>query len=85
MKYKSPPSYISEIVFVMANLLILKFYNERFFDAMSIFNICTPILLYLVCCLLINLMDFIKQMHIEEMTGSSCEDESGLDSIISPV
>lgn len=60
MKYKSPPSYISEIVFVMANLLVLKFYNERFFEAMSIFNISAPILLYLVCCLLVNLMDFIK-------------------------
>ncbi len=69
LKNKSPPGYTSEIVFLMINLFILKFYSERFFDAMSFFNISIPVMLYLVCCLIINLLDFVKQMHIDEMTG----------------
>jgi hypothetical protein len=59
----------------MINLFILKFYSERFFDAMSFFNISIPIMLYLVGCLIINLLDFVKQMHIDEMTGSPVEED----------
>jgi len=60
LKNKTPPGYTSEIVFLMINLFISKFYNERFFDAMTLFNISIPIMLYLVCCLIMNLLDFVK-------------------------
>ena len=91
LKNKSPPGYTSEIAFLMINLFILKFYSERFFDAMSFFNISIPIMLYLVGCLIINLLDFVKQMHIDEMTGSPVEEDENsnessiFDQIISPV
>ena len=78
LKNKSPPGYTSEIVFLMSNLFILKFYSERFFDAMSFFNISIPIMLYLVCCLVFNLLDFVKQMHIDEMTGSPVDEDENM-------
>ena len=44
----------------MVNMLMLKFYSERFFDAMTFFNICVPIMAYLIGTLVLSLMDFVK-------------------------
>lgn len=68
------------MVFVTINLFLLKFYNERFFESMTFFYIAIPMMVYLICILFINLMEFIKLLHIEELSGG--EDDSG--ALISP-
>ena len=66
LKNSKPPSYKSEITFVMINMLLLKFYSERFYDAMTFFNISVPIMAYLICTLFANLLEFVKLLHIED-------------------
>jgi hypothetical protein len=55
----------------MVNMFLFKFYNERFFDAMSFFNVAIPMLFYLICTLFSNLLEFIKLLHVEELTGEA--------------
>ena len=50
----------------MLNMFFIKFYNETFFDAMTFFNIGVPLMFYLICTLFINLMKFIKLIHVED-------------------
>jgi len=69
-------------MFIMMNMFMLKFYSDRFFDAMTFFIMVVPLLGYLICSLFVNLMEFIKLLHIEELSGSLTEEESN--SIISP-
>jgi len=78
LKNSKPPSYISEITFVMVNLFLLKFYSERFYDAMTFFNISVPIMAYLIGTLFMNLLDFVKLLHIEELS------DGGSDQLVSP-
>jgi hypothetical protein len=66
LRHSKPPGYASELTLVMVNLFLLKFYNERFFDAMTFFIISVPMLAYLIGTLFINLMEFIKLLHIED-------------------
>ena len=54
-------------------MFLLKFYSERFFDAMTFFNVAVPMLIYLVCTLFSNLIEFIKLLHIEDLAGDSDE------------
>ena len=61
------PSYGSEVMFVVVNMFLLKFYNDNFFESMTFFLMSTPMLVYLICTLLMNLLDFIKLIHLEEM------------------
>lgn len=77
-----PPGYAAEIMFLMANMFMLKFYSERFYDAMTFFLLSVPLLGYLICTLFVNLMEFIKLLHIEEISGSLNEEES--QALISP-
>ena len=60
LRHSKPPGYSAELAFIMVNMLMLKFYSERFFDAMSFFNICVPIMAFLVGTLVLNLMEFVK-------------------------
>jgi len=76
------PGYMSEVMFVMANCFLLKFYSERFYDAMTFFLLSIPLLGYLVCTLIVNLLEFIKILHIEELSGSLTEEEAN--QMISP-
>ena len=82
LRNSKPPGYASELIFVMANMFMLKFYSDRFYEAMTFFLLACPLLIYLVCTLFVNLMEFIKLLHIEEMSGSLNEEEQN--SIISP-
>ena len=66
LRHSKPPSYASELTLVIVNMFMLKFYSERFFDAMTFFNIAVPMLAYLICTLFMNLMEFIKLLHIED-------------------
>ena len=58
-------------MFVMVNMFLLKFYSERFFDAMSFFNVSVPMLVYLIGTLFMNLMEFIKLIHNEDLAGDA--------------
>lgn len=78
LKFSKPPSYASEISFIMVNLFLLKFYSEGFFEAMTFFNIAVPLMLYLIVCLFQNLIKFMQLLQIEDMTSS---DE---DSLVTP-
>ena len=71
LKHSKLPSYASELLFVIVNMFLLKFYSERFFDAMTFFNISVPMLAYLICTLFVNLMEFIKLLHIEDNDSDS--------------
>lgn len=71
LRHSKPPSYASELMFIMVNMFLLKFYSERFFDAMTFFNVSIPMLIYLICTLFINLMEFIKLLHIEDLAGDT--------------
>jgi hypothetical protein len=76
LKNQKMPSYGSEVCFVVVTMFIAKFYNDRFFEAMSFFLLSCPFLVYLVGTLIVNLVEFVKLIHIEEMTGSLTEEES---------
>lgn len=79
LKVQKLPSYGSEVLFVIVNMFLLKFYSDRFFDAMTFFLLSTPMLLYLVVSLFVNLLEFIKLLHIEELSGSlTAEEAQGL-------
>jgi hypothetical protein len=78
LRFSKPPSYASEITFVMVNMFLAKFYSERFFEAMTFFNIAVPMMLYLIVCLFKNLIEFMKLLQIEDMSSS---DE---DSLVTP-
>lgn len=80
LRHSKPPSYASELVFVMVNMFLFKFYSERFFDAMSFFNVAIPMMVYLICTLFSNLMEFIKLLHIEDLAGGEVDDSQ----LISP-
>ena len=73
MKYAKPPTYVSELTFIMVNMLLLKFYSERFYDAMTFFNISVPIMAFLIGTFFMNLMNFVKLLHIEEMTDGGSD------------
>ena len=73
LRHSKPPSYASELTFVIVNMFLLKFYSERFFDAMTFFNVAVPMLIYLVCTLFSNLIEFIKLLHIEDLASDSDE------------
>lgn len=76
LKMQKLPGYSNEVLFIMVTMFIFKFYNERFFEAMTFFLLSCPFLVYIVGTLFINLMEFIKLLHIEEMSGSLTEEES---------
>ena len=82
LRNTKPPGYMSEVMFVMANCFMLKFYSERFYDAMTFFLLSIPLLAYLVCTLVFNVLEFIKILHIEELSGSLSEEEAS--QLISP-
>ena len=71
------PSYMPELTFLVLNMFLAKFYNETFFDAMSFFNLGVPFMLYLICMLFSNLLEFIKQILIDDINDES-------DSILTP-
>ena len=79
LRHSKLPSYAAELTFILVNMFLLKFYSERFFDAMSFFNVSIPMLIYLICTLFSNLMEFIKLLHIEDLAG-----ETDDTSLISP-
>jgi hypothetical protein len=71
LRHSKPPSYAPELIFIVVNMFLFKFYSERFFEAMSFFNMAIPMLIYLICTLFSNLMEFIKLLHIEDLTGET--------------
>jgi hypothetical protein len=71
LRHNKLPSYVSELTFIMVNMFLFKFYSERFFGAMSFFNVAIPMLIYLICTLFSNLLEFIKLLHIEDLTGDT--------------
>ena len=73
LRFSKPPSYASELMFVMLNMFLLKFYSERFFEAMTFFYVAIPMMLFLIISLFKNLFEFIKLLHIEDITGSDEE------------
>ena len=75
LKNQKPPSYLPELTLFMLNMFLLKFYSETFFDAMSFFNLGVPFMLYLICTLFSNLLEFIKQILLEDMAGSENDQE----------
>lgn len=63
-------------------MFLFKFYSDRFYDAMTFFILAVPMLGYLLAQLLMNLLEFIKLLHIEELDGSLNEEEAN--AIMSP-
>jgi hypothetical protein len=76
LKMQKLPGHASELLLVMVNMFLLKFHSQMFFDAMTFFILSVPMLIYLVVTLFTNLMQFIKLLHIEEISGSLTEEES---------
>ena len=60
-------------MFIMLNMFLLKFYSERFFEAMTFFNVAVPMMIFLIISLFKNLFELIKLLHIEDITGSDEE------------
>ena len=69
LKNAKPPSYMSEVGFLMVNLFLIKLANEEFFTIMTFLKIAVPMIGYLICCLALNLIDFMKLIHLEEMAN----------------
>ena len=66
LRFSKPPSHASELTFIVVNLFLAKFYSERFFEAMTFFNIAVPLMLYLIICLFQNLIKFTQLLQIED-------------------
>ena len=60
------PEYTAELIFVVSLLFMAKFYSETFWNAMTFFNICVPILLFLLIKILMNIMEYIKFISIDD-------------------
>ena len=60
------PGYGAEIMFMVSLLFMAKFYSETFWNAMTFFNICVPILLFLLIKILMNIMEYIKFISIDD-------------------
>lgn len=73
---------MSEVAFLMVNLFLLKFIDEAFFNNMTFFNIAIPMMVYLIGSLFLNLIDFMKLLHLEEMSSQHQSDDDG--ALISP-
>lgn len=71
LRHSKPPSYASELTLVLVNLFLLKFYSERVFDTLTFFTISVPMLAFLIGSLFLNLMEFIKLLHIEDADPDS--------------
>lgn len=88
LKFSTPPSYASELAFLMANLLFLKLLvNEQFFEAMTFFKISLPLLAYLIFNIFMNLHELLQLMHIEALspaTESVGDADESQDQLISP-
>ena len=54
---------------VMINMFLFKFYSEVFYDAMTFFIIGVPMMAYLVGNVFFNLLEFIKQLHLDDLAG----------------
>lgn len=63
---ESMPGYAAEIMFIVSLLFMAKFYSETFWNAMTFFNICSPILLFLLIKILMNIMEYIKFISIDD-------------------
>ena len=63
---ESMPGYSAEIMFLVSLLFMAKFYSETFWNAMTFFNICAPILLFLLIKILMNIMEYIKFISIDD-------------------
>jgi hypothetical protein len=64
---------------LVVNLFLIKFYNGEFFEAMTFFKICVPLMIYFIGMLFLNLIEFVKLLHIED---PNADDEEP--SIVSP-
>lgn len=60
----------------MVTLFLAKFYNETFFDAMTFFMISVPMLAYLVFNIFMNMLDFIKQLHLDDLAGMNQDEDA---------
>ena len=58
------------MTFIMVNLFFIKFYDVTCFQLMTFFKITVPIMAYLVCTLFLNLIEFMKLLHIEEIEAN---------------
>jgi len=70
LKHRKVPSYAPEMMFLTINLFFIKFYDSTFFELMTFFKITIPIMGYLICTLFLNLLEFMKLLHIEEIEAS---------------
>lgn len=72
LKYRSVPKHNAELIFLTVNLLFLKLLvSEQFFEAMTFFLICVPILGYLLFSIFSNLYQLLELMHIEALAAES--------------
>lgn len=55
LKHHKLPSYATELIFVTVNMVLVKLFNEKFFDAMTFFLLSVPLLGYFFVTLAGNL------------------------------
>lgn len=73
---KKPPGFAVEAAFCSVSLLLMKFYSDAVFDALSFTTVLLPMMVFFVLSIVFNILKFLKLLHLEDM------DEDG--GILSP-
>ena len=63
---KKPPGYIVEVIFVMTLIFFLKMYSDAAFEAFTFMMMLLPILIYFVVSIVMDIIKFIQQLHVED-------------------
>ena len=63
---KKPPGFLCETTFISVSLLMLKFYSDAAFDALSFMTVLLPMMIYFILAIMFNVLRFMELLHTED-------------------
>lgn len=64
---KKPPGFVVEAAFCSVSLLMLKFYSDAAFDALSFTTVLLPAMIFFILSIVFNIIKFLKLLHTEDV------------------
>ena len=64
---RKPPGFFIETTFAVAMLFFLKMHSDDAFGAFSFMMVLLPYLVYFVASIIMDIIKFIQQLHLEEI------------------
>jgi hypothetical protein len=64
---KKPPGFVVEAAFCSVSLLMMKFYSDAAFDALSFTTVLLPMMVFFILSIVFNIIKFLKLLHTEEV------------------